>query len=406
MAKTESSSPSTAARMSAKPGTGKSGGNGKSADSGKSTAAGSAQDHASADGQANGEVSGEISGNGRVKGGGSGSNGPGAGGKKSRNENRAAEDGGERQPTTGRSVDYANELDELQELSAKTRSLGGKERAEAWRHNYPYETKLSRRAYEKQKRALQIELLKMQLWVKESSQKMLIIFEGRDAAGKGGAIKRFEEHLNPRGARIVALEKPTPQESSQWYFQRYIRRLPGGGEIVMMDRSWYNRAGVERVMGYCTPAQYLEFMREVPELERMLVNSGVILFKLWFSVGRAEQLARFAARETDPVKQWKLSPTDLASLDKWDAYTEAKETMFFYTDTGDAPWTVIKSNDKKRARLEAMRFVLHSVDYPNKDLRVAHRPDPLILGPATGLYEEGEGHDVGAFPVVKPQPSA
>ena len=299
--------------------------------------------------------------------------------------------------------DYAAELDELQELDSKPGKTRDKVDDAAWRHNYPYAKKLSRRSYERQKRQLQIELLKMQLWVKDTGQKMLIIFEGRDAAGKGGAIKRFNEHLNPRGSRVVALEKPSDQERTQWYFQRYIARLPSGGEIVMMDRSWYNRAGVERVMNYCTPAQYLEFMREVPELERMLVNSGVLLRKLWFSVGRAEQLARFAARETDPVKQWKLSPTDLARLDKWDDYTQAKEAMFFYTDTGDAPWTVVKSNDKKRARLEAMRFVLHSVDYPNKDRRVAHAPDPLIVGPASSHYEEGEEPD-GLFPVVKPQP--
>lgn len=298
--------------------------------------------------------------------------------------------------------DYANELDELQELKIKSKKVAEKADDDAWRHNYPYDTKLSRRSYEKQKRALQIELLKMQLWVKDTGQKMLLIFEGRDAAGKGGAIKRFNEHLNPRGARIVALEKPTDGERTQWYFQRYVAKLPSGGEVVMMDRSWYNRAGVERVMGYCTPAQYLEFMREVPELERMLVNSGVLLSKLWFSVGRAEQVARFAARETDPVKQWKLSPTDLASLDKWDDYTEAKEAMFFYTDTGDAPWTVVKSNDKKRARLEAMRFVLHNVDYPNKDTSVAHAPDPLIVGPAASHYEEGE-EPTGRFPVVKPK---
>ncbi|MCC9206262.1 polyphosphate kinase 2 [Arthrobacter sp. zg-Y769] len=301
--------------------------------------------------------------------------------------------------------DYAQELDELQELKKKGKKLKIQVDDDAWRQNYPYDTKLSRRTYDRQKRRLQIELLKMQLWVKETGQKMLIIFEGRDAAGKGGAIKRFDEHLNPRGARVVALEKPTSEEQTQWYFQRYIRTLPSGGEIVMMDRSWYNRAGVERVMGYCTPAQYLEFMREVPELERMLVNSGTLLHKLWFSVGRAEQMARFAARETDPVKQWKLSPTDLASLDKWDAYTEAKEAMFFYTDTGDAPWTAVKSNDKKRARLEAMRHVLSTVEYPNKDRSIAHAPDPLIVGRAYNHFEEDdEPH--GSFPVVKPQGNA
>ncbi|MCQ2001434.1 polyphosphate kinase 2 [Arthrobacter zhaoxinii] len=301
--------------------------------------------------------------------------------------------------------DYAQELDELQELKKKGKKLKINVDDDAWRQNYPYDTKLNRRTYDRQKRRLQIELLKMQLWVKETGQKMLIIFEGRDAAGKGGAIKRFDEHLNPRGARVVALEKPTSEEQTQWYFQRYIRTLPSGGEIVMMDRSWYNRAGVERVMGYCTPAQYLEFMREVPELERMLVNSGTLLHKLWFSVGRAEQMARFAARETDPVKQWKLSPTDLASLDKWDAYTEAKEAMFFYTDTGDAPWTAVKSNDKKRARLEAMRHVLNTVEYPNKDRSIAHAPDPLIVARAYNHFEEDdEPH--GSFPVVKPQGNA
>ena len=216
---------------------------------------------------------------------------------------------------------------------------------------------------------------------------------------KGGAIKRFTEHLNPRGARVVALAKPTEVEQTQWYFQRYIQHLPSGGEIVLFDRSWYNRAGVERVMGYCTPRQYVEFMRETPELERMLVNSGIRLVKLWFSVSRAEQLHRFASRGTDPVRQWKLSPTDLASLDKWDAYTEAKQAMFFYTHTGDAPWTVVKSNDKKRARLEAIRHVLNTVDYPGKDPEVVYAPDPLIVGSADRVFEADEG-PVGEFPLI------
>ncbi len=298
--------------------------------------------------------------------------------------------------------DYADEVDEIAELQRKL--AGSKKLAspdpEAWKEGYPYEAKLSRRVYERRKRELQIELLKMQLWVKETGQKVLIIFEGRDAAGKGGAIKRFNEHLNPRGARTVALEKPTDAEASQWYFQRYVQHLPSGGEIVMMDRSWYNRAGVERVMGYCSPQQYLEFMRETPELERMLVNSGIHLIKFWFSVSQREQLNRFATRETDPVRRWKLSPTDLASLDKWDDYTTAKEAMFFYTDTADAPWTVVKSNDKKRARLEAMRHVLHTLPYPGKDTRIVHQPDPLVCGPATELSEFGE-HDGGAFPRVR-----
>lgn len=286
--------------------------------------------------------------------------------------------------------DYAPEIDAIASLTAKLGGVEPAEYADAWKQGYPYERKMSRREYERKKRRLQIELLKLQLWAKETGQKILIVFEGRDAAGKGGSIKRFTEHLNPRGARVVALEKPTDIERTQWYFQRYVAHLPSGGEIVLMDRSWYNRAGVERVMGYCTPTQYLEFMREAPEFERMLVNSGIHLHKLWFSVSREEQLARFAARRTDPVRQWKLSPTDLASLDKWDDYTQAKEAMFFYTDTGDAPWTVIKSNDKKRARLEAMRHVLASFEYPNKDHRFVGTPDPLIVGPASAVFEEGE----------------
>jgi polyphosphate kinase len=221
----------------------------------------------------------------------------------------------------------------------------------------------------------------------------VLIFEGRDAAGKGGTIKRFTEHLNPRGARVVALEKPTERERSQWYFQRYVDYLPSGGEIVLFDRSWYNRAGVERVMGFCTPEEYLEFMREAPELERMLVRSDTRLIKFWFSVSRSEQRTRFARRQTDPVKQWKLSPMDVASLDKWDDYTEAKESMFFYTDTADAPWTVIKSNDKKRARIAALRFVLHTLDYADKDEKVVGAPDPLIVGPAAQVFESGERPD-------------
>ena len=266
--------------------------------------------------------------------------------------------------------DDAAEVDEIRELG---RTLGGEKKTptpdpQAWREGYPYKTKLSRKSYERRKRELQIELLKMQLWVKETGQKVLIIFEGRDAAGKGGAIKRFNEHLNPRGARTVALEKPTEEEASQWYFQCYI--------------------------------QHLEFMRETPELERMLVNSGVHIIKFWFSVSQREQLNRFAARETDPVRRWKLSPTDLASLDKWDDYTNAKEAMFFYTHTADAPWTVVKSNDKKRARLEAIRHVLHTLPYPDKDERIVHRPDPQICGPANELAEYGEVSG-GSFPRVR-----
>ncbi len=256
--------------------------------------------------------------------------------------------------------------------------------------NYPYKKMMGRAEYEKKKQELQIELLKMQNWVKETGQRIIILFEGRDAAGKGGTIKRIMEHLNPRGAHVVALEKPTERESTQWYFQRYIKHFPAAGEIVLFDRSWYNRAGVEKVMGFCSPAEYLEFMRQTPELERMLVRSGINLFKLWFSVSRAEQFRRFQRRREDPLKQWKLSPIDLASLDKWDDYTEAKEAMFFYTDTADAPWTVIKSDDKKRARINAMRYILYNLDYPNKDHRVVVEPDPLIVGSAKEIFEKDE----------------
>lgn len=298
-------------------------------------------------------------------------------------------------------VDHKDEIDELGELQRK---LSSQRRfspdPDAWREGYPYAAKLQRKTYERIKRQLQIELLKLQLWVKDTGQKVLIIFEGRDAAGKGGAIKRFDEHLNPRGARIMALEKPSAEEVSQWYFQRYLKHLPSGGEIVMMDRSWYNRAGVERVMEFCTPRQYLDFMRETPELERMLVNSGLHLVKFWFSVSRREQRNRFAVRETDPVRRWKLSPTDLASLDKWDEYTQAKGAMFFYTDTKDAPWTVVKSNDKRRARLESMRHVLNLLPYPGKDTSLVYPPDPLICGPASTLSEYGEGSG-GSFPLVR-----
>ncbi|MCP2039499.1 polyphosphate kinase 2 [Neisseria sp. HSC-16F19] len=245
--------------------------------------------------------------------------------------------------------------------------------------SYPYRTRISRRVYEKEKRILQIELLKVQSWVKESGQRIVSLFEGRDAAGKGGTIKRYMEHLNPRGARVVALEKPSERERGQWYFQRYIERLPTEGEMVFFDRSWYNRAGVERVMGFCEPHEYLQFMRQAPELERMLVNSGIHLFKFWFSVSREEQLRRFLSRRDDPLKHWKLSPVDIQSLDRWDDYTEAKNAMFFHTHTGDAPWTVIKSDDKKRARLNCIRYFLHHLDYPGRDLEAIGPVDANIV---------------------------
>ncbi|SDT70457.1 polyphosphate kinase 2 [Actinoplanes derwentensis] len=261
---------------------------------------------------------------------------------------------------------------------------------DTWREDYPYDERLSRAEYDHDKRLLQIELLKLQNWCKDTGERLLICFEGRDAAGKGGTIKRFMEHLNPRGARVVALEKPNPREESQWYYQRYIKHLPAAGEIVLFDRSYYNRAGVERVMGFCNRKEYLEFLRQTPELERMLVRSGIKLVKFWFSVTKGEQRTRFAIRQVDPVRQWKLSPMDLASLDRWDDYTEAKEAMFFYTDTADAPWTVVKSNDKKRARLAAMRYVLNRFPYHGKDPEVVSAPDPQILGPASLVVENTE----------------
>ena len=250
---------------------------------------------------------------------------------------------------------------------------------------YPYRTRMRRKEYEAEKKKLQIELLKVQSWAKETGQRIVLLFEGRDAAGKGGAIKRYTEHLNPRGARVVALEKPSEQERGQWYFQRYISHLPTHGEMVFFDRSWYNRAGVEKVMGFSTPAEYLEFMREAPEFERMLARSGIRLYKFWFSVSREEQLRRFNSRRSDPLKHWKLSPIDIQSLDKWDAYTEAKEAMFFHTDTADAPWVVVKSDDKKRARLNCMRYFLSTLPYPGKDPKVVGVADPLIVGTAAGV---------------------
>jgi polyphosphate kinase len=253
---------------------------------------------------------------------------------------------------------------------------------DTWRENYPYDERMSRQQYELEKRLLQIELLKLQNWSKRTGARHVILFEGRDAAGKGGTIKRFMEHLNPRGARVIALEKPTERERTQWYFQRYVPHLPAAGEMVFFDRSWYNRAGVERVMGFCSDEQHSEFIHQTPLFEQMLVNDGISLTKLWFSVSSAEQRTRFAIRQVDPVRQWKLSPMDLASLDKWDAYTKAKEEMFSLTDTDHAPWIVVKSNDKKRARVNAMRYVLGKFDYDDKDVEIVGQADPLILGRA------------------------
>jgi len=263
--------------------------------------------------------------------------------------------------------------------------------AKNWREGgYPYLNLMSRKNYERQKYRLQVELLKLQAWVKETGQKVVILFEGRDAAGKGGTIKRMMEHLNPRGARVVALEKPTETEKGQWYFQRYVQNLPTAGEIVLFDRSWYNRAGVERVMGFCSDAEYQEFIRQAPEFERMLTRSGIHLIKFWFSVSQKEQRRRFKERKVHPLKQWKLSPVDVASLDKWDDYTKAKEAMFFATDTADAPWTVVKSDCKKRARLNALRYLLHKLNYTGKEIDNISAVDPLIVGRAQTVFELDE----------------
>lgn len=272
-----------------------------------------------------------------------------------------------------------------------------------WQENYPYDRKIRRGEYERTKRILQIELLKLQRWVKDTRSRLVVICEGRDAAGKGGTIQRFTERLNPRGARIVALDQPTEREAGEWYFQRYVAHLPAAGEIVFFDRSWYNRAGVEKVMGFCTQEQYELFLRQCPAFEAMLVEDGILLVKFWFSVSRGEQRTRFAIRRVDPVRQWKLSPTDLASLDLWDAYTSAKVAMFRATDTGYAPWTVVKSNDKRRGRLEAIRSLLWRIDYDRKDEAAVGRPDPLIVGVADTLLEPGEEPtDLSPTPLAGP----
>ena len=291
-----------------------------------------------------------------------------------------------RQDIHSTSGDDLHSKDEVIATSAKT-SAAPNQNANTLKSgnssNYPYQKKIKPKSYEIQKRDLQIELLKMQKWVKQTGERVVIIFEGRDAAGKGGTIKRFMEHLNPRGARVVALEKPSIEEKGQWYYQRYIKHLPTKGEIVLFDRSWYNRAGVEHVMNFCAPDEYLEFMSQTPELEKMLVRSGIRLFKYWFSVSEEEQARRFRNRETDPLKQWKLSPIDKLAKQKWDDYTEAKEAMFFYTDTADSPWLVVKSDDKKRARLACMQHFLNSLPYTDKDSNLVNAVDPLIVGRAS-----------------------
>ncbi len=277
-----------------------------------------------------------------------------------------------------------------EELRARIDRASKKELISA---TYPYPLKMGRKEYEAEKRLLQIELLQVQHWVKETGQKLLMIFEGRDAAGKGGTIKRFNEHLNPRDARVVALSKPTEAERGQWFFQRYIQRLPTVGEMVFFDRSWYNRAVVEPVMGFCTPEEHRNFLHQAPLIEEMLVESGITLFKFWFSVSREEQLRRFLSRSHDALKQWKLSPVDVESLGKWHEYTAVKKSMFEATDATHAPWTVVRSDDKKRARLATMKYVLSHLDYPDKNPAVIGVPDGKIIGRRGTIYL-GEGNDI------------
>ena len=256
--------------------------------------------------------------------------------------------------------------------------------------SYPYPTKLSRRKYERQKAELQVELLKMQRWLQETGERVVLLFEGRDAAGKGGTIKRFMEHLNPRGATLVALPAPSKRESGQWYFQRYVQHLPAMGEIVFFDRSWYNRAVVEPVMGFCTPAQTVRFLRDTVLFEEMLVNEGLQLYKFWFSVSREEQLRRVMSRARDGLKQWKVSGVDVRSLPLWDEYTEAKKVMFAATDTKASPWVVVKSDDKRRARINCMRYVLRSLEYDPGVAERVSKTNPKLIGPAKSVYAKGE----------------
>ncbi len=256
---------------------------------------------------------------------------------------------------------------------------------------FPYDKRMSAKEYHLQKYPLQVELVKLQNWAKDTGQKIVIVFEGRDAAGKGSSIKRFTENINPRGARVVALEKPTETERNQWYFQRYVIHMPSSGEIVFFDRSWYNRAGVERVMGFCSEEEYWEFVHQAPKFEEMLVQSGIKLIKFYLSVSKPEQARRFHDRETNPLKQWKLSPIDKEAQQRWDDYTEAKEATFKLTHTDHAPWTIVKSEDQPRARLNAIRHVLNLIDYDGKDTTVDITPDPLIVASARTIF--GENND-------------
>lgn len=260
------------------------------------------------------------------------------------------------------------------------RAIATARKGEILNPSYPYKTRLARKDYKRQMQSLQVELVKMQAWLRDGGARVAIVFEGKDAAGKGGTIKRFREHLNPRGAHNVALSKPTDTERTQWYFQRYVDHLPAAGNIVFFDRSWYNRGVVEHVFGFCTEAERAQFFAQVPDVERMLVEDGVHLFKIWLNVGRAEQLRRFLARERDPLKQWKLSWIDVEGLRKWDAYSAAIAETLSRSHSDAAPWTVIRADDKRRARIAAIRRVLHALPYANKDESALGPIDGEICG--------------------------
>jgi polyphosphate kinase 2 len=257
---------------------------------------------------------------------------------------------------------------------------------EEMQNDLPYAEPIAGKTYKRDLKALQIELLKLQRHIKDAGERVVILFEGRDAAGKGGAIKRFRQHLNPRGSEHVALPKPNDAEATQWYFQRYVQHLPSAGDITMFDRSWYNRAGVEKVMGFCTPQEHALFLRQVPGFEQSLVSSGIKLFKMWFTVSRGRQKLRFDARREDPLKQWKLSPIDEVSVAKYDAYTTARNEMLLATDTLVAPWTIVNSNEKRRARLGAIRSVLHALHYEHKDHDAVGEPDPRVVRTAHSVF--------------------
>ncbi|SLN38435.1 Polyphosphate kinase 2 (PPK2) [Roseivivax jejudonensis] len=269
---------------------------------------------------------------------------------------------------------------ETQAPEAVRAAIAGADKDAILAPDFPYDEELGRKTYERDLEALQIELVKMQAWAKRSGARVAVVFEGRDAAGKGGTIKRFREYLNPRGARIVALPKPTETEAGQWYFQRYVAHLPGPGEIAFFDRSWYNRAVVEHVFGFCTRAQRAHFFAQAPDFEKMLVEDGIHLVKIWLAVGRAEQLRRFLKRERDPLKQWKLSRIDVEGLALWDEYTEAIAETFALTHTAHAPWTVIRSDDKRRCRIEAIRAVLSGLSYDARSEEALGTRDPAICG--------------------------